>query len=100
MSVPPKTDRKPAAYVAPIPSPGDNPPSPEGRHLIRLKQLADVTELTAGPPYVGYAYSYPHKTAYRPLRPPVLVRDAWAGEPKDSLFLYLHVPFCEMRCGF
>ena len=24
----------------------------------------------------------------------------WAGERRDSLFLYLHVPFCEQRCGF
>jgi oxygen-independent coproporphyrinogen-3 oxidase len=28
------------------------------------------------------------------------MRDVWAGEPTDALFLYLHVPFCEMRCGF
>jgi len=57
-------------------------------------------QLAAGSPYVGYAYSYPHKTAYRPLDPPVAVRRAWAAEPKQALYLYLHVPFCEMRCGF
>ncbi|WP_245666804.1 STM4012 family radical SAM protein [Actinomadura latina] len=51
-------------------------------------------------PYQGYVYAYPHKTAYRPLAPPPLLRDVWAGEPLDSLFLYLHIPFCEMRCGF
>ncbi|HET8780936.1 MAG TPA: STM4012 family radical SAM protein [Pyrinomonadaceae bacterium] len=51
-------------------------------------------------PYVSYAYSYPHKTAYRPLDVPVRLEDAWASENKESLFLYLHVPFCEMRCGF
>ena len=51
-------------------------------------------------PYVSYAYSYPHKTAYRPLDVPVRLKDAWSNENKDSLFLYLHVPFCEMRCGF
>ena len=50
--------------------------------------------------YVGYAYAYPHKTAYRPLDPPLLLREVWAAENKDALFLYLHVPFCEMRCGF
>jgi coproporphyrinogen III oxidase-like Fe-S oxidoreductase len=50
--------------------------------------------------YTGYAYAYPHKTAYRELRPPIALRDAWAHERKDALFLYLHVPFCEMRCGF
>ena len=28
------------------------------------------------------------------------LRDVWARERRDALFLYLHVPFCEMRCGF
>ncbi|MEU8802610.1 STM4012 family radical SAM protein [Spirillospora sp. NPDC048819] len=51
-------------------------------------------------PYQGYVYAYPHKTAYRPLDPPPQLRDVWAGETIDTLFLYLHVPFCEMRCGF
>ncbi len=50
-------------------------------------------------PFAGYAYSYPHKTAYRELdaRP---LAEVWRGEPRDSLFLYMHIPFCEMRCGF
>jgi oxygen-independent coproporphyrinogen III oxidase len=50
--------------------------------------------------YAGYAYAYPHKTAYRALKPPVALRDVWAAERRDALFLYLHTPFCEMRCGF
>lgn len=50
--------------------------------------------------YAGYAYAYPHKTAYRALDPPVALREAWAAERRDALFLYLHAPFCEMRCGF
>ncbi|MFB9719119.1 STM4012 family radical SAM protein [Planobispora longispora] len=45
-------------------------------------------------------YAYPHKTAYRPLEPRPALREVWAGEPLDNLFLYLHIPFCEMRCGF
>lgn len=52
-----------------------------------------------GSPFAGYVYAYPHKTAYRPL-PPRPLADVWAGEPRDHLFLYLHVPFCGMRCGF
>ena len=59
-----------------------------------------LEEMLAQTPYVSYSYSYPHKTAYRPLKDPVRLRDVWADEPKDALFLYLHVPFCEMRCGF
>lgn len=53
-----------------------------------------------GPPYQGYLYAYPHKSAYRPLRPRPGLAEVWADEPRDALFLYLHVPFCEMRCGF
>jgi oxygen-independent coproporphyrinogen-3 oxidase len=52
------------------------------------------------PLYAGYAYAYPHKTAYRALKPAVALREAWAAERRDALFLYLHTPFCEMRCGF
>jgi len=52
------------------------------------------------PLYAGYTYAYPHKTAYRALKPPVALRDVWTAERRDALFLYLHTPFCEMRCGF
>ena len=52
-----------------------------------------------GSPYVGYVYAYPHKTAYRPL-PSTPLANVWAAEPRDNLFLYIHVPFCTMRCGF
>jgi oxygen-independent coproporphyrinogen-3 oxidase len=50
--------------------------------------------------YHAYAYAYPHKTAWGPLDPPVPLRDAWADEDRANLSLYLHVPFCEQRCGF
>ncbi|MGA4554002.1 STM4012 family radical SAM protein [Methylorubrum aminovorans] len=62
--------------------------------------LNKAAALLAGPVYGGYQYAYPHKTAYRPLPRPVPLREAWAAEPKDGLFLYVHVPFCAMRCGF
>ncbi|MDX2678301.1 STM4012 family radical SAM protein [Streptomyces soliscabiei] len=51
-------------------------------------------------PYQHYVYAYPHKTAYRELPDRPLLRDLWAAEPKDALSLYLHIPFCEIRCGF
>jgi coproporphyrinogen III oxidase-like Fe-S oxidoreductase len=51
-------------------------------------------------PYQGYLYAYPHKTAYRRLSPRPALTDVWAGERTDALFGYVHVPFCEMRCGF
>src|SRR6185436_8440488 len=50
--------------------------------------------------FQGYAYGYPHKTAYRKLAPPIPLSEAWRDEDKSALFLYLHIPFCEMRCGF
>lgn len=47
-----------------------------------------------------YAYSYPHKSSYRPLSPPVPIADAWRDDDVSRLSLYVHIPFCEMRCGF
>lgn len=51
-------------------------------------------------PYRSYVYAYPHKTAYRRLAPPQPLAEIWAAEPRDALFLYVHIPFCQMRCGF
>jgi oxygen-independent coproporphyrinogen-3 oxidase len=48
----------------------------------------------------SYAYSYPHKSSYDSLDPPVPIAAAWQGEDVRRLALYVHVPFCEMRCGF
>lgn len=51
-------------------------------------------------PYQSYVYAYPHKTAYTklPERPPL--RELWHDEAQQSLALYAHIPFCEVRCGF
>ncbi|MFF4656151.1 STM4012 family radical SAM protein [Streptomyces sp. NPDC001381] len=51
-------------------------------------------------PYQHYVYAYPHKTAYRRLPDRPALTDLWATEPKNTLSLYLHIPFCEVRCGF
>ncbi|MFJ3981715.1 STM4012 family radical SAM protein [Streptomyces fungicidicus] len=51
-------------------------------------------------PYRSYVYAYPHKTAYRRLADRPRLDALWAGEAKDALSLYLHIPFCEVRCGF
>ncbi|MFJ9717295.1 STM4012 family radical SAM protein [Streptomyces sp. NPDC101213] len=51
-------------------------------------------------PYQHYVYAYPHKTAYRALPDRPALGALWAAEPKDALSLYLHIPFCEVRCGF
>ncbi|MFB6521257.1 STM4012 family radical SAM protein [Streptomyces sp. NPDC056401] len=59
-----------------------------------------TTPTTGATPYESYVYAYPHKTAYRPLPERPELRGLWAEQPKNALSLYLHVPFCEVRCGF
>lgn len=61
---------------------------------------ASFVDLLEGSPYRGYLYAYPHKTAYRPFPRPLPLKDLWAQEDRRNLFLYVHAPFCEMRCGF
>lgn len=51
-------------------------------------------------PYRSYLYSYPHKTAYQDLQPPIPLKSLWQSEPAESFFLYMHIPFCGARCGF
>ena len=50
--------------------------------------------------YQQYAYSYPHKLAYRAFETPLTVKEVWQNEQQDHLFAYLHIPYCTMRCGF
>jgi oxygen-independent coproporphyrinogen-3 oxidase len=59
----------------------------------------ELHPVLTGSPYKGYVYAYPHKTAYRPFAPRAL-REVWRDEVQTGLFLYVHVPFCTMRCGF
>lgn len=68
---------------------------------LRLNVLARGPDLQDGQEeLVTYAYSYPHKSCYRPLDPPVPLSAAWATEDITRLALYVHLPFCEVRCGF
>lgn len=50
-------------------------------------------------PYLQYMYSYPHKTAYRTLTDVSLTdyADRLSGSGHG---LYLHIPFCEAKCGY
>src|SRR5258708_11174670 len=62
--------------------------------------MSDLNAILRATPYTGYAYSYPHKSAYRAFERPISLQSLWQRENRDALFLYLHIPFCEMRCGF
>lgn len=50
--------------------------------------------------YACYLYSYPHKTAYRELPQPVPLHSAVGGRERDEAHLYMHIPFCQSRCGY
>lgn len=50
-------------------------------------------------PYVQYMYSYPHKTAYRSLSGVNLKEYGKRLEGKGHS-LYLHIPFCQSKCGY
>ncbi len=62
--------------------------------------MLTIPHILTESPYQSYVYSYPHKTAYRPIVPPIALNSIWMDEDKSALFLYMHIPFCEMRCGF
>ena len=64
------------------------------------RRPASVAELVEGSPFIGYGYAYPHKTAYRLLPRPRSLAEVWAGEDRSRASLYVHVPFCAVRCGF
>ncbi len=49
--------------------------------------------------YIQYMYSYPHKTAYRTLEN-VNLRDYFFNLEGEGHSLYLHLPFCESKCGY
>ncbi|MFV8754925.1 STM4012 family radical SAM protein [Nannocystaceae bacterium ST9] len=72
----------------------------EVRGYGREPRVVDVGELLRGSPFLGYSYAYPHKTAYRPLAEPRPLAEVWAEQDRSRLFLYVHVPFCAVRCGF
>ncbi|WP_129311000.1 radical SAM protein [Streptomyces sp. L2] len=64
-------------------------------------QLTDYIRQGVIPPY---NYSYPSRSAYRPLEGRWTVEDLWERDLSlyqvPELNLYLHVPFCRYKCGF
>lgn len=46
-----------------------------------------------------YMYSYPHKTAYRPLEG-VDIGAYFPALSRGDNTLYLHIPFCQAKCGY
>src|SRR5260370_11691230 len=62
--------------------------------------MPSLEQMLQDTPYVSYTYSYPHKTAYRTFPAPLRLSELCSKEGRKTAFLYLHIPFCEMRCGF
>ena len=50
-------------------------------------------------PYIQYMYSYPHKTAYRTLEG-IFLQDYAHLLSGSKNSLYLHLPFCQTKCGY
>lgn len=50
-------------------------------------------------PYIQYMYSYPHKTAYRPLEG-IFLQDYIHLLEGSGHGLYVHIPFCQAKCGY
>ncbi|MGB8702805.1 MAG: STM4012 family radical SAM protein [Thermosynechococcaceae cyanobacterium] len=74
-------------------------PSPLALMAIATPPIPAPPSLLTQSPYQSYVYSYPHKMTYRPF-PDRPLSEIWAHEDCASLFLYIHIPLCEMRCGF
>ncbi len=68
--------------------------------MITTNPQSKIHPLLKSKFFQSYVYSYPHKTAYRPISPQKPLTEVWSQEDKNALFLYIHIPFCEMRCGF
>ncbi len=62
--------------------------------------MEKLEKLVQQSPYSAYSYSYPHKSAYRAFEIPCDLAELWQQEKRDSLFLYIHIPFCGNRCAF
>ena len=46
--------------------------------------MTRLPALLAESAYQGYSYAYPHKTAYRPLWPPIPLGELWSGERRQT----------------
>lgn len=62
--------------------------------------LSSFTPTSALPDniYQQYMYNYPHKTAYRPIHADL--RDYFSQLKTTDNTLYIHLPFCETKCGY
>ncbi len=68
----------------------------------KLRSIKNMTlsDLMKRNPFVTYTYAYPHKTSYREFSIPYSLGELWEQENTSHLFLYIHIPFCQQRCGY
>ena len=70
------------------------------RMMTNALDLAQMVEDDTIPPFV---YTYPPRSAYVPVERPATTEHVWASPEagsSDDLNVYIHVPFCDYRCGF
>jgi oxygen-independent coproporphyrinogen-3 oxidase len=60
---------------------------------------AELRERISREEMPAYIYTYPPKSAYRPFTDGGRATASWRGLA-GPLNLYVHIPFCEMRCSF
>lgn len=70
------------------------------RSAAEIRASGSFAEAQAAGRYQGYTYSYPHKTSYGWFDAPLSLAELWSEQDLSNTFLYGHIPFCEMRCGF
>ena len=70
------------------------------RSAAEIRASGSFAEAQAAGRYQGYTYSYPHKTSYGWFDSPLSLAELWSQQDLSNTFLYGHIPFCEMRCGF
>ena len=70
-------------------------PADTDSHHLRQRFINNLSS----PQEARYVYTYPYKGAYRPFAETQSIVQAWRSD-SGPLNIYVHVPYCEMKCGF
>jgi len=71
-----------------------------GAETLSVQEIRrDLAERAAKQEMPAYVYMYPPKSAYVPFSDGSIAAQTWDGV-KGAVSLYVHFPFCEMKCSF